>query len=297
MGQGEVGLETGVSGAPVISLVLPVYNGERYLTEALDSIFAQTFGDFELIAVDDCSADETPAILARYAARHANMRVITNIRNQKLPASLNLGFREARGQWFSWTSHDNTLDPDMLACLHAAALNGEADIYYADFRVIDAEGEVVENVRVGEPRDIVVGNPIGCCFLYRRKVDEALGGYDENLFGVEDYDFWLRADRHGFRYRAVHEEIYNYRRHDSSLTATHSRHIYELSGPIMLRSIESLPRSPWRAYAYLRLATRDPYKLRWGLLWSSFRDHPPTPFRHLRAIAAWLRFAVRVRLT
>ncbi len=62
---------------PLISLVLPVYNGERYLRGALDSIFAQTFSDFELIAVDDCSTDTTPAILAEYAARHPNMQVVT----------------------------------------------------------------------------------------------------------------------------------------------------------------------------------------------------------------------------
>ena len=282
---------------PAVSLVLPVYNGERYLAEALDSIFAQTFTDFELIAVDDCSSDATPRILADYAARHPNMRVVTNAENAKLPATLNNGFRVARGAWFSWTSDDNTLDPDTLERLHAAAQAGEADIYYADFRIIDADGRTVDTIRVGEPRDIVVGNPIGCCFLYRREVDAALGGYDEDLFGVEDYDFWLRAERHGFRYQAIHEEIYSYRRHGGSLTATRARRIHELSGPIMLQSIEALPKSPWRAYAYLKLATRDPYTMRWGLLWRSFRDHPSTPFKHLRDILAWMRFALRVRLT
>ena len=176
-----------------VSLVLPVYNGERYLAEALDSIFAQSFTDFELIAVDDCSNDATPRILADYAARHPNMRVIRNAQNAKLPATLNNGFREARGEWFSWTSDDNTLDPDMLARLHEAAEAGDADIYYADFRFIDADGEVTGSCRAGEPHEIVVGNPIGCCFL--REVDGSLGGYDEALFGVEDYDFWLRAER------------------------------------------------------------------------------------------------------
>ena len=84
--------------APLISLVLPVYNGERYLRDALDSIFAQSFTDFELIAVDDCSTDATPAILADYAARHPNMQVVTNAQNRKLPASLNNGFHLARGK-------------------------------------------------------------------------------------------------------------------------------------------------------------------------------------------------------
>ena len=286
----------GAARRPAISLVLPVYNGERYLAQALDSIFAQTFADFELIAVDDCSGDATPAILADYAARHANMHVVTNSRNAKLPASLNNGFRHARGEWLSWTSDDNLLDPDMLDRLHSAARSGAADIHYADFRFIDDDGAVVGHHRVGDPEEIVVGNPIGCCFLYRREVDEALEGYDEDLFGVEDYDFWLRAHRAGFRFQALHEELYSYRRHDRSLTSTRARAIYALSGPIMLQSIEALPPSPWRAYAYANLATRDPYHLRWHLLWRAGRDHLPTLAKHLPRIAAWLRFAVRVRL-
>ena len=289
--------EIGVQERPAVSLILPVYNGERYLDEALASIFAQTFANFELIVVDDCSTDSSPDILAKYVGRHPNMRVIRNRTNANLPASLNTGFAAARGNWLSWTSDDNILHADMLERLYRAATNGEAEIYYADFCVIDAAGEELESIRVGEPRDIVVKNPVGCCFLYSRVVDQALGGYDESLFGVEDYDFWLRAARQGFRFQAIHEELYSYRRHRNSLTSTRTREIYELSGPIMLQSIQELPRSPWRAYAYLKLATRDPYELRWHLLWCAFRDHPATPFRHLPEIAAWLRFAVRVRLS
>ena len=115
--------------APLISLVLPVYNGARYLPLALDSIFAQSFTDFELIAVDDCSTDATPAILADYAARHPNMRVLTNQANSKLPASLNNGFRAARGRWFSWTSDDNLLHPDTLEQLASEAAGDSADIF------------------------------------------------------------------------------------------------------------------------------------------------------------------------
>ena len=297
MVDGTQGSRSQGAGAPAISLVLPVYNGERYLAEALDSIFAQTFADFEVIAVDDHSSDATPAILAEYAARHTNMLVLRNARNMKLPATLNAGFARARGAWFSWTSDDNILDRDTLERLHARAHEGTADIYYADFRIIDAAGQVVQTHRVGEPHEIVTGNPIGCCFLYKQEVDARLGGYDEQLFGVEDYDFWLRAARRGFAFEAIHEEMYSYRRHGNSLTATRARQIYAMSGPIMLKSIRELPRSPWRAYAFLNLLTRDPYHLRWKLLLRAWRDHPPTVWKNWRKIAGWLRFVTRVRFT
>ena len=93
--------------SPKISVVLPVYNGERYLRESLDSILAQTMGDFELIVVDDCSTDATSVILAEYAVRDSRIRIIRNAENQKLPRSLNIGFAEARGEYLTWTSDDN----------------------------------------------------------------------------------------------------------------------------------------------------------------------------------------------
>jgi glycosyltransferase involved in cell wall biosynthesis len=284
------------AGAPLISLVLPVYNGARYLSAALDSIFAQRFADFELIAVDDCSTDATPAILADYAARHPNMRVLTNPANSKLPASLNNGFRAARGKWFSWTSDDNLLHPDTLEQLAAEATAGpDADILYADFQVIDEHGALIRKEAVEPAGNLIFGNSIGCCFLYRREVDAALGGYDESLFGVEDYDFWLRAAAHGFRYRPVHRELYSYRRHGESLTDKRARQIHALTAQVMLREIDKLPPSPLRAEALVRLACRDPYTLRWNLLVRALHDRPASVPGHWRDILRWLKYALWAR--
>ena len=274
---------------PAISLVLPVYNGERYLAEALDSIFAQTFTDFELIAVDDCSTDGTAGILADYAARHSSMRVCTNTRNSKLPASLNNGFRLARGEWLSWTSDDNILDPAMLERLMGATADGAGDIYYADYRMIDEDGRLQRSIAVGEPENMILGNVVGCCFLYRNTVDTALGGYDENLFGVEDYDFWMRAAAHGFRLQPVREELYSYRQHLDSLTATRAREINRLTSRISERAINGLPPSPRRAHAYLQLLCRNPYEMNWHLLRRAFADNPATVFKGWRDIIRWLR--------
>jgi glycosyltransferase involved in cell wall biosynthesis len=280
---------------PLISLVLPVYNGARYLPQALDSIFAQSFTDFELIAVDDCSTDETPAILVDYAARDPRMRVLTNAANSKLPASLNNGFRAARGSWFSWTSDDNVLHPDTLEQLAAEAAADPADILYADFQVIDENGALVRKESVEPPENLLFGNAVGCCFLYRREVDRAIGGYDEGLFGVEDYDFWLRAAARGFSFRPIHRELYSYRRHGESLTDKRAKHIHTLTAQVMLREIEALPFSPRRAKAYVRLACRDPYTLRWHLLGEAVRDDPVVVLKHLPSIVGWLKYALWVR--
>ena len=282
--------------APTISLVLPVHNGERYLREALDSILAQTFADFELIAVDDCSTDATPAILAEYAAREPRMRVLTNATNLKLPASLNRGFAEARGRWFGWTSDDNVLRPNMLArLLDAAEARPDCDVVHSDYMVIDELGNVVERRSVAPAEDLVLGNVVGCSFLYRAEVDRALGGYDENLFGLEDYDFWLRAARR-FRFLPLHEDLYLYRRHDSSLTTKRGRQIRRMAARLMKREIDVLPAGPRRAAAYVNLCCRDPFTLRPWLLWLALRDDPATVRREREPIGRWLRYAVRLRL-
>lgn len=282
---------------PAISIVLPVYNGERYLREALDSIFAQSFADFELIAVDDRSTDSSPEILAEYAARDPRMRIVTQTENTKLPAALNAGFRQARGRWFTWTSDDNMLLPETLAELWAAAsANPQANVVYADFHLIRGDDEPGGEVRVGEPEDLIFSNTIGCCFLYAREVDERVGGYDEDLFGIEDYDFWLRVEAAGFEFHHIHKPLYIYRRHKGSLTDQRARHIRELAVRILAPRVAALPSGSRRARANLELAVRDPYTIRPRFLWRALRDDPRAVARGWRDIAGWLRACIRVRV-
>lgn len=286
----------GDAGAPLVSLVLPVHNGARFLAQALDSILAQTFTRFELIAVDDCSTDETPALLAAYAARDPRIRVLTNARNRKLPGSLNAGFALARGRWLGWTSDDNVLRPQMLERLLAAAeANPGCDVVHADYTLIDAAGAEQGRVAVGAAEDLVFGNCIGCCFLYRAEVDRALGGYDEGLFGLEDYDFWLRAARR-FRFHALHEDLYLYRRHEGSLTNSRARQIHAMAARAMAGEIARLPRGPRRALAWVNLCCRDHYTMRPWLLLKALRDDPAALAREKGRIWRWLRYCLRLRL-
>ncbi|MGB3166442.1 MAG: glycosyltransferase family A protein [Alteraurantiacibacter sp.] len=282
---------------PAISLILPIYNGERFLADALESILAQNFTNFELICVDDCSSDSTPAILRDYAARDSRVRVLTNESNMKLPASLNRGFAAAHGKWLSWTSDDNLLLPDTLATLaDAMARHKNVDIVHADYRIIDEAGTRQKLVTTGPAQDVVIDNVIGCCFLYRREVDAKLGGYDEMLFGVEDYDFWLRAHAAGFTFHRIERELYLYRRHGGSLTDQRGRQIQRLVHDRLAKDVAVLPASPFRARARVRLATRDHFTLRPSHLLGALRDSPVTVIRHGRAIATWARHAAAMRV-
>ena len=90
----------------VVSIVMPVYNGEKYLRQSIASVVNQTFKDWNLIIVDDCSTDSSPEIMNEYAKADDRIQVIHNEVNSKIPASLNNGFEEAAGRYFTWTSDD-----------------------------------------------------------------------------------------------------------------------------------------------------------------------------------------------
>lgn len=282
---------------PRVSMVMPVHNGARWLADAIGSILAQDFTDFELILVDDASQDMSPAIMADAAARDPRVRLVTLETNAGLPGALNHGFAAARGALHSWTSDDNLLRPRMLGRL-AATLDAhpEADVAYADFTLIDEDGTELGRSRVGPIERLLHGNNIGACFLYRARVTEALGGYDTALFGVEDYDFWLRAAQR-FAFVALHEDLYLYRKHGGSLTSQRAERIQALTAEIVERALpETLPTRS-RSEILLGLALRSRQRWRLDLVRRAFRADPAYVAARFPAVARWSLVVARNRLT
>lgn len=112
---------------PEISIIVPVYNAEEYLTACVDSILAQTFTDFELILVDDGSPDNCPAICDEYAAADCRVLVIHQ-ENQGQAAARNHAVEQARGEWFCFVDSDDVVHPQLLERLYRAAINGGAKL-------------------------------------------------------------------------------------------------------------------------------------------------------------------------
>jgi len=108
------------SGPPRVSIGLPVFNGERYLARAIDSILGQDFADFELIICDNASTDRTPEICAAYARRDARVRYFRNPRNLGAGPNYDRCFHLARGTYFKWVAHDDRLALDYLSHTVAA---------------------------------------------------------------------------------------------------------------------------------------------------------------------------------
>lgn len=206
-----------MKGTELISIILPVYNGGKYLARAIESCLNQTYKDIELIIVNDCSTDTTLAIADHYAKIDARVRVVNNETNQKLPACLNIGHKEANGNYITWTSDDNLYKEYAIETLFNELVLRETDVVFSDFYLIDNEGDLIREVEYVNFENVIFGNFVGASFLYKKEVFQRNKGYNEHLFLVEDYDFWLRALIHS-QFFHLKKKLYYYRTHEDSLT-------------------------------------------------------------------------------
>jgi O-antigen biosynthesis protein len=221
----------------LVSVVLPVYNGGGYLRESIDSILNQTYQNFEVIIVNDGSRDNTMEIVDEYAELDYRIHVYHQ-ENQKLPKSLTRGFSLAKGEYLTWTSHDNRMKPDylekMVRCLKK---HPSWDMIYSNMDIIGEHGEFLHNSRwfagyqqppgsehVHLPGDTYElntwpNNFIGGAFLYRARVKWLIGDYDALQYTREDYDYWMQVNSLlTLKHADFKEPEYDYRFHSDSLT-------------------------------------------------------------------------------
>ena len=209
----------------IISIVLPAYNGSKYIRESIVSCLNQTHKNIELIVVDDCSLDGTPDIVKSFG--DARITLIQQERNQGLPHALNAGFAHARGDFLTWTSDDNYFAETALEKMVSFLKATNCCFVYSDYYMFD-DGNPAELkiMQLSDVRTLNKQNTIGPCFLYSRRVKESTGDYDPDTRLAEDYDYWLRVAK---KFDMVHlpEPLYFYRLHATSLTSVFSKE-YEI---------------------------------------------------------------------
>jgi glycosyltransferase involved in cell wall biosynthesis len=130
--------------APKVSVGLVVYNGEHYLREAMDSLLAQTFTDFELIISDNASTDSTPQICQEYAAKDQRIRYYRNNQNVGIPRNFNRVIELARGEYFKLAAHDDICQPDfLLRCVEVLDSDPTVVLCYTKIQLIDEAGQLM----------------------------------------------------------------------------------------------------------------------------------------------------------
>jgi glycosyltransferase involved in cell wall biosynthesis len=199
----------------LVSIILPVYNGEKYISQSIESCLNQTYKNIELIIVNDCSTDSTSEIITLFKNKDSRVRIVNNKTNKKLPVSLNIGHDLAKGDYLTWTSDDNFYCKNAILKMLNVLYDKNVDVVYADYNILKENNKY--RVHLKNYSCLILSNTIGACFLYKSEVFNELNKYDEQLFLVEDYDFWLGCLKK-YKFYHLDKALYNYRVHELSLT-------------------------------------------------------------------------------
>jgi len=196
----ETGKDSSSAGSsaasPLVSIALCTYNGGRFLAEQLDSLLRQTHTDLEIVVVDDCSTDDTLAILHRYARLDSRMRVTVNERNVGFARNFERVLHQCRGAFVAPCDQDDIWLPDKISTLVAAI--GSCSLAYCDSTLVDERGEpagyrmsqVVPMLTTDDPVVFAFGNCVsGHAMLFRRDLLERALPAPQGFF----YDWWIAA--------------------------------------------------------------------------------------------------------
>ncbi len=193
-----------------ISVVIPCYNHGKYIDQAVDSILAQTFQDFEIIIVNDGSTDEFTMNKLRNYDRPKT--TVVHQENSGLPAARNSGIEESEGKYICTLDSDDYFEKTFLEkAVDVLENNEEYGVVTSWIRCFGKINKVVK-LKPFTLKKFLLQNNCCACVLFRKKIWEDLNGFDENMTdGYEDWDFWLRAIYNGYNFKLIEEELFFWR--------------------------------------------------------------------------------------
>lgn len=213
---------------PKVSIIIPAYNSALFIKRALDSVLGQTWGDWELLVIDDCSTDGTADIVASYAQKDARIRLLHTEKNSGAPAlPKNIGVENARGEYVAFLDHDDEWLPTKLEKqlqVFADSKDERLGLVSCGANLINNKGKrfSVYNpalTKVGFP-EILLRNPVysNSSVLMKKEVIENVGERDVKMKYSEDWDMWIRVCENNYNMYFIDEPLFNYYFHDSNVT-------------------------------------------------------------------------------
>ena len=250
-------------GSPLISVLMPVYNGEKYLAEAIESILNQTFRDFELIAIDDASTDSTWKIINSYA--DSRLIKLQNEKNLGVNATTNRGIQQARGEFIVKADADDVSYPDRFERqVNFFQNHPEIGVVAGSIQRINADGEKIgtPTIPIQEPYLIkfwltfesVLNQP---AVMMRKAILNQVGNYDPNYRAGGDYELWTRLANATLIANLAGPLVY-YRVHGQSITFTLTGSQKNTHLLVCQHQIERLTRHLYSEDSLLPLFTKDP---------------------------------------
>ena len=212
---------------PIISILLPCYNAEKHLHEALESIIRQTYTNIEIIAIDDGSVDKTPVILKEHADRDNRIKVFTNDKNIGLIQTLNKGIEFCSGEFIARMDTDDISHPRRLEIQIACFRNNpELGLVSCAHKMISEHGKYLYTLPViaqtPEANHFVsfFMNPFGhpAVIIKAEILKKHKYKFNSEIFHTEDYEIWTRMMRNGVKGRNIPQSLMDYRVHTKSVS-------------------------------------------------------------------------------
>lgn len=198
---------------PLVSVVMPAYNKEKYIAKAINSVIDQTIADWELIVIDDCSTDGTRDVIAALAANDPRIRFVCNEVNLGAAGTRNKALDMCRGEYVALLDADDIWYPEKLAKQIALLRESDADLAYSSYKVIrKGDKEISSDYIVPEKvslRDMLRQNWIGCSTVLMTGTVARSCRFTAEFYH-EDYVFCLQMLQHGARFVGVTDVLGEY---------------------------------------------------------------------------------------
>jgi len=223
----------------LVSVVMPVYNNEKYVSEAIESILNQSYANFEFIIIDDCSTDRTSKIISRF--KDKRIRYYKNERNLGCTKSLNRALKLANGEVIARMDSDDYCDKDRFK-MQLDTLNKEnADVCGCNLIFIDKDGKEMLKSKYDYSNldnSIKIWNPIAHpTVLIKKIVLDRYGYYDEKYEVSQDYELWFRLWSNGCKFSLNDKFLYYYRQHEKTAKNLKTKKVIKTVLKIKIRVI------------------------------------------------------------
>lgn len=184
----------------LVSIIMPSYNSEKYLPQTIESVLAQSYKNFELLIVDDCSTDNSVSVIKEYQEKDSRIRLFHNEQNQGCAYSRNLALREAKGDWIAFLDSDDLWLPEKLTKQLNFMVQNQYDFTYTNYNRIDEDNtdlkEIISGPKVVTKRKIFRYCYIGCLTAIYKADSVGLIQVEEKIGnGRNDYALWLKVGK------------------------------------------------------------------------------------------------------